>query len=145
MDLMKSFFNNPYRDKYQNSFDEDEFIGDYSINFRSKPTNKALEKIGSKIIDKCIIDCKKAFNYIEEKRIENLSEGFLKKKKFFIFNRDIPFSISFVDVQDKGFIVEDFCVKISIGKSLLTGTYTHNSFITTKKELKKFVKNSTKK
>ena len=144
MDLMKNIFNNPYRDNYKNSFDEDEFIGDYSINFRSEPTDETLLKIGTSIVNKCVIDCKKLFKYIEEKRIDTLSEGFIKKREKIFFTKKIPFAISFVDVRNKGFIVEDFCIKISIDKSLITDTYKYNSFITRKNDLIKFINNSIK-
>ena len=140
MDIFSKIFNNPYRDKYTNTFDKDEYIGDYSINFRSEPTPESLDKIGAEIIEKCKTDLKKMFSYKEIKFDKNFSEGFIKKKWAFIFSKKIDIAISFVDVRDKGFIVEDYCVKISIEKSLLTGGYAFNSYITTKENLKSFVK-----
>ncbi len=140
MDIFTKIFNNPYRDKFTNTFEEDEYIGDYSINFRSTPTTEALENIGEELVNKCKFDLKKLFSYKEETFDKNTSEGFIKKRWFYFFSKKVEVAISFVDVRDKGFIVEDYCVKISIEKSALISGYKFNSYITTKENLKSFVK-----
>ena len=42
---------------------------------------------------------------------------------------------------DKGFIVEDYCIKASGEKSLLTGGFKFNSYVTTKDKLTEFIQN----
>ncbi len=139
MDVFKNIFNNPLREKYKNTFEEDEFLGDYAVNFRSIPKQDKLEIIGDEIIDKCSIDCKKMFNFKETNRMILKSDGFLKKSRLFIFTKKVPMQITFVDVQEKGFIVEDFCIKVSLGYSMLTGGFKYNSYITNKKQLAEFI------
>ena len=141
MDLMQLLFKNPLRDQYTNSFDEDEILGDFSVNFRSTPTNEALEELSIEIMGKCINFCKSQFNYKELNKNAFMSTGFIKKKHLFFFSKKIDVSITFVDVKDKGFIVEDYCIKISADKSILTGGYKFNSYVTTKEKLSDFIKN----
>lgn len=142
MDVFKNIFNNPLRDKYKNTFDEDEMLGDYSINFRSMPTQERLIEIGNDFVDICVRDLKLNFGYIQTLRTEMLSKGYISKRKLFFFKTEIPIAVGFVDVRDKGFIVEDYCIKLSLDTSMLTGTYKFNSFVTTKEELIEFVKTS---
>ena len=117
------------------------YWGDFSVNFRSTPTNEGLQNLSKEIMDKCVAFCTGKFNYKESERTVFVSNGYIKKKYLFLFSKKIDFTISFVDVKDKGFIVEDYCIKVSGEKSLLTGGFKHNSYITTKEKLTEFIQN----